>query len=151
MTGWRLGYASGASHIIEKMALIQDYLYVCPVTPLQWAGISALMIGEEYYQNLQQSFAQKRALTVSALQDLGFEFSEPQGAYYILEKWKAKADISGQVLMNTLMEKAHVATVAGQSFYQSNHERGNDTIRICYALDSVRLEQAFNQISQLNS
>lgn len=33
MTGWRLGYASGPAHVIAKMALVQDLVYVCPATP----------------------------------------------------------------------------------------------------------------------
>src|SRR3990167_2922271 len=64
MTGWRLGYVFGPAKLIEKIALVHDFFYVCPVTPLQYAGIQALQMPASYYEALQRSFLQKRDLMV---------------------------------------------------------------------------------------
>ncbi len=42
MTGWRLGYASGPAELIDKMAMVQQYTFVCAPSMVQWAGITAL-------------------------------------------------------------------------------------------------------------
>jgi len=145
MTGWRLGYVSGPKHIIAKMSLMQDLYYVCPVTPLQYAGIAALSMPENYYQNMQQAFLKKRQLTVNALQCMGLKFSVPEGAYYILADCKALSIGNGQQTVDYLLDKAKVATVAGASFYNAP-ETGTNSIRFCYALDESVLSKAFKQM-----
>jgi len=40
VTGWRIGYATGPSEVIEKMAVVSDIFYICAPAPLQ-AGITA--------------------------------------------------------------------------------------------------------------
>ncbi len=145
MTGWRLGYASGPAHIIEKMALIQDYYYVCPVTPLQHAGIAALSMSDDYYHSMQAAFLEKKKLAVNALREFGFEFSEPQGAYYILAQSSRLGRGEDQDVVNYLMDAANVATVPGTAFYQTP-EAGKDSVRFCYALDGEILKTAFDRV-----
>ncbi len=144
MTGWRLGYALAPAHIIEKMALVQDYYYVCPVTPLQHAGIKALSVTDEYYQNLRAMFDEKKALTVTALREMGFRFNDPEGAYYILADCSfLKKD--SQAVVDELMAKANVATVSGRAFYL-NPDDGSGSLRFCYALDSDILKSAYKNL-----
>lgn len=148
MTGWRLGYASGPAHIIEKMALIQDYYYVSPVTPLQHAGIKALNVSNDYYQQLQSQFSEKKALTLKALDELGFSYTTPQGAYYILANCQHINEKDSQKAVDYLMDKANVATVSGKAFYL-NPENGRHHIRLCYALDSQILDRAYQQLANV--
>lgn len=145
MTGWRLGYASGPAHIIERMALIQDYYYVCPNTPLQYAGINALSVTDEYYNNLRSMFLEKRAITTKALNEMGFQFIEPQGAYYILANCSHLNQKDSQAVVDLLMQQANVATVSGQAFYL-NPKNGAQSLRLCYALDSNILEKAYQAL-----
>src|SRR5687767_660428 len=42
MTGWRLGYAAGPAEIISQMTKLQQYTFVCPPSPLQYAALAAL-------------------------------------------------------------------------------------------------------------
>ncbi len=35
MTGWRLGYAAGPAAVVEQMAKLQQYTFVCAPSPLQ--------------------------------------------------------------------------------------------------------------------
>lgn len=145
MTGWRLGYATGPAHVIEKMALIQDYYYVCPVTPLQHAGAYALSVSNDYYQNLRSMFLEKKELTLKALNTLGFSYIEPQGAYYILADCHHLNKNNSQDVVDELMAKAQVATVSGSAFYL-NAKDGAQCIRLCYALDSTILSKAYKKL-----
>ncbi len=135
----------GPAHIIEKMALIQDYYYVCPNTPLQYAGIKALSVADSYYDNLRSMFLQKRALTTKALHGMGFGFLEPQGAYYVLADCGHLNKKNSQQLVDELMQQANVATVSGHAFYL-NKEDGDHRIRFCYALGSDILQTAYQAL-----
>lgn len=145
MTGWRLGYASGPAAAITKMALIHDLLYVCPITPMQYAVLTALAFPDNYYQEMTDSYLVKRDITVNALRELGFKLTTPQGAYYLLcdfSKLGFKDDIDATT---TILEKAKVATVTGHSFY-ANPQDGKKIIRVCYALDEAKISLAMKQL-----
>jgi aspartate/methionine/tyrosine aminotransferase len=42
MTGWRLGYATGPAEVIAQMTKLQQYTFVCPPSPFQFAALKAL-------------------------------------------------------------------------------------------------------------
>ena len=42
MTGWRLGYAHGPARLIQEMAKLQQFSYVCAPSIVQYAGVVAL-------------------------------------------------------------------------------------------------------------
>lgn len=145
MTGWRIGYASGPAHVIEKMSLVQDLLYICPTTPLQAAGVAALELPQSYYTDMAANYLKKRDFMVRNLRDLGFDLAEPQGAYYIMADFSKMGFKDDAAAAKTLLEKAHVATVTGGSFYQ-NQVDGQNVVRFCYALSQDVLEKAVEQM-----
>ncbi|KTD77156.1 pyridoxal phosphate-dependent aminotransferase [Legionella waltersii] len=147
MTGWRLGYASGPAHVIAKMALVQDLLYVCPSTPLQHAAIDAFKLQESYYQTMCQSYLEKRDYTVRELREIGFEVTVPQGAYYIMADFSSMGVKDDAIMTRMLLEQAKVAVVPGRSFYV-NPDKGQHVLRFCYALSKEKVAQGLKQIKQ---
>jgi aminotransferase len=145
MTGWRLGYARSTPALIEKMSYAQDYLYVCPATPLQYGVLAALELPNNYYSDMKDLYLKKRDFMVDRLSCLGFDLCRPQGAYYIMADFKALGFTDDQAAADALLEKAKVATVTGRSFYL-NPEDGKYSLRFCYALGQDKLEQAMNQL-----
>lgn len=150
MTGWRLGYAAGPKDIIAKMALVQDLLYVCPATPLQYAVLKAFEIDDSYYQNMRQTYLAKKNLVVSALQKLGFDVTIPQGAYYLMINFSKLNFENDQEAADFLLEKAKVATVTGRSFF-AHPEHGKHLLRICFALDEAKLDLAMTQLQAIKT
>lgn len=149
MTGWRLGYVSGPAPVIEKAALVQDLYYVCPATPLQHAALAAFAMPASYYETLREQYLQKRDYICNVLQKFGFKFKVPEGAYYLmadLANTPFKDDLEA---VNSLLEKAKVAVVTGRSFYL-DETRGQNMIRICYALDQTILEKAMEQMKNIS-
>lgn len=145
MTGWRLGYAAGPAHIIAKMALVQDLLYVCPVTPLQYAVLAAFDLPASYYQGLRETYFQKREFVIKAMENLGFKTTVPQGAYYFMTDFSELKYLDDEYAAQLLLDKAKVATVPGRSFYL-NPKHGEKYIRVCYALDENKINQAMDQL-----
>lgn len=150
MTGWRLGYVSGPAAIIKKMALVQDLLYVCPATPLQYAGLAAFKLGQDYYDDMRTGYLAKRDLTVNALTDMSFKVTVPQGAYYILADFSDLAFNDDEQAADEILQKAKVACVPGGSFYD-NPETGKHILRVCYALDEEQVGQALKQMQAMMS
>ena len=147
MTGWRLGYASGPAHIIKKMALVQDLLYVCPVTPLQFGVMNALDLRVGYYEDLKQKYLLKRDYLWNIFKSAGAKVALPQGAYYLF------CDVSNidlqapEPVEKLFLGKAGVAVVPGDTFFQSQSKNAK-YIRACFALDDSELQAAGFRIEQ---
>lgn len=138
VTGWRLGYAAGPSCIIRQMAKIQDLLYVCPVTPLQYAARAALFLQDSYYKNLIQFYQKQRDIVVNSFIEFGFKPLIPQGTYYAL------IDIStgfndDETASKQFLQKAKIATIPGRIFFTS--VTGQKYIRVCFAKSVKRLSE----------
>lgn len=148
MTGWRMGYSQAPAHITEKMSLVQDRLYVCPVTPMQHSVLAALKLPASYYSEMKTSYLRKRDLMVKALEEMGYKLCVPQGAYYIMADFSALPFKNDEEAVTQILEKAKVATVTGSSFY-INPERGRKILRFCYGLDEDILHQAIHQMKKM--
>ena len=82
MTGWRLGYAAGPAGIINEMAKLQQYTFVCAPSPFQLAAVAALDVS---MKDAVAAYKKKRDL-VCRLLKRKFEIVEPGGAFYVFPK-----------------------------------------------------------------
>lgn len=141
VTGWRLGYACGPKEIIEKMSLVHDLLYICPVTPLQYAILPGLQLDESYYRNMRETYTKKRDAIIKAFQEKGFKVFMPQGTYYMMVDFSSLGFADDEKAVDMILAKAKIATVAGRAFY-TQPEKGKHLLRVCYALTEDKIEQA---------
>ncbi|WP_270049200.1 pyridoxal phosphate-dependent aminotransferase [Cyclonatronum proteinivorum] len=147
MTGWRLGSAVAPAHIIEKMGLINDLIYICPPTPLQHGLAQAFDLPESYFTQLAADYDRKRSLFCEALSEAGFDFDPPQGAYYVFASFEPlhRAGIAGfendEAACHTLIRETGIGTVPGRSFF-SDPAQGRFWLRFCYAKEYPVLERA---------
>ncbi|QEH35405.1 Putative N-acetyl-LL-diaminopimelate aminotransferase [Aquisphaera giovannonii] len=86
MTGWRLGYAHGPSRLIQEMAKLQQFTFVCAPTPLQF-GVARVLAGGKALDSSSQveAYSRKRDMVVEALSGL-YELTRPAGAFYVFPK-----------------------------------------------------------------
>lgn len=150
MTGWRLGSAVAPAPVIEKMGLISDLIYICPATPLQHGLDEAFHMDSEYFEQMKKDYEIKRMLFCDAMEEAGFEFERPEGAYYVFAGFeglskKRSGMENDKAACETLIKEAGVASVPGSSFY-SNPDSGRYYLRFCYAKEYDILEKACAQI-----
>jgi aspartate/methionine/tyrosine aminotransferase len=129
MTGWRLGYAVGPGEIIQAMAKLQQYTFVCAPSPLQVAASAALDIDMSPYV---QSYRKKRDL-VYALLSRKFEMVKPEGAFYIFPK--VPAGRTASEFAAAAIEK-NVLLIPGGVFSQRYTH-----LRISYATTDEKIAQ----------
>ena len=146
VTGWRVGYALACAGITERIRKIHDFLTVGAPAPLQHACVSALMLPENYYQDLAAMYNRKRMILFEGLRKAGFGCQLPEGAYYIF------TDISGFGMNDTdfarfLVEKIGVAAVPGTSFY---HKGGQNMLRFTFSKKDETLVEACRRLEELN-
>lgn len=153
VTGWRLGYGVAPAPIAEKMALMNDLLYICAPRPLQHAALAAFdTMDASYIEQLQADYAERRQLLCETLEDIGFDVPWPKGAYYTLADFGPLRDRRGgfaddEAACSTLIDEAHVGSVTGQSFYEQDAD-GATQLRFCFAKEMPVLEQACRQLRE---
>ena len=147
ITGWRLGYIIADKRIIDGCKMIHDFLTVGAAAPLQKAACVGLALGDDYYQQLTETYTAKRHLFLKGLDDLGLTYYEPQGAYYVL------VDISGLNPFKTdfefcewLIKEVGVAAVPGSAFFKHLEYR---YIRFHFAKQEPTLIAALERLSKL--
>lgn len=146
ITGWRLGYVIANPVVIERVKKVHDFLTVGAAAPLMEAAVVGLNFGEEYYKELQKHYTQKKELFVGGLADLKLNYTDPQGAYYVLvdvSEFNVKDDVR---FCEWLAREVGVGAVPGSSFFK---EKVNHLIRLHFAKKDETLIKALDRLTNL--
>ena len=150
MTGWRLGYIAVPREIIQACEKLQGQSTSGANSITQKASVTALLSDLAPTYKMVEAFKQRRDYVIPALQKMpGVKCNNPEGAFY------AFPDISsffgksyGEYIINNdvdmsmyLLNEAHVATVCGSAFGDSN------CIRLSFATSMTNLMEAMERIS----
>lgn len=128
MMGWRVGYLSAPTEIIENAIKVQQFTFVCAPTPFQYAALESLKIKNK---NIIKEYKKKRDFVYNALKDK-YEIIKPAGAFYFFIKYP----FDGEKFFQKCLEN-NLIIVPGSSFSQKNTH-----FRICYATSWEKLEKA---------
>ncbi len=152
VTGWRLGYAIAATPLARAVKPAHDFLTICAATPLQAAALAALNLPDSFYRQMIADYHQRRALMSEILSDLGFVFTQPQGAYYILADYRdlpiPQAQWDADRFARWMTTEVGVAVVPGPNFY-ANPADGEGHIRFAYPKKLETLREAARRMARL--
>jgi aminotransferase len=149
ITGWRIGYSVAQARWAQMIGAMNDLLYVCAPTPLQYGvAVGIQELTRAFYQELAEAYQQKRDRFCRALTKVGLPPSVPQGAYYVLADVSRLPGTSGKERAMHLLAKTGVAGVPGEAFFKSPD--GQRFMRFCFAKTDEDLEEASRRIEQLD-
>jgi aspartate aminotransferase len=151
MTGWRIGYAAGPKEILTAVGRMQSQSTSNATSIAQYASIAALEGDQGCVEKMRVEYAKRRDYIVGRLRKIpGVSCGEPQGAFYVFPNVSALYGKSheGKVLRGsvamaeTLLEKAHIATVPGSGF------GADDFIRLSYATSMEKIEKGLDRMEK---
>jgi aspartate/methionine/tyrosine aminotransferase len=136
MTGWRLGYAHGPSRLIEEMAKLQQFSFVCAPSMVQYAGVIAL---DQDLTAQIDAYHRKRDMVVEALSD-DFDLALPEGAFYAFPRapWGTGTEFVAEAIKRNLL------IIPGNVF-----SRRDTHFRISYAVDDATLRRGLDVLVRL--
>ncbi len=138
MTGWRLGFAHGPGRLMQEMAKLQQFSFVCAPTPLQHAvvGASALDLTAQI-----DAYRRKRDRVVEVLSGR-YELARPTGAFYAFPKvpegWPSATSLVEEAIRRNLL------IIPGNVF-----SKVDTHVRISYAVDDAVLERGLEVLRSL--
>ncbi len=150
ITGWRLGYAIAPQHIMDKIKQYHDFNTVGAPSPLMEAAVVGLEMPDSYYEEFGAHYAHMKKLFTEGLDRIGIEYTDPQGAYFVLANIgqfmkKGQSDVE---FCEEMAKKVGVAVVPGTSFFM---EDVPDIVRMHFAKKDETLYEALNRLSDMKS
>ncbi|MBD1545153.1 aminotransferase [Roseibium aggregatum] len=146
LTGWKVGYITGAQELIDPIAKAHQYVTFTTPPNLQKAVAFGLGKDESYYDGLSAELQAKRDLMASGLEKLGFGVLPCAATYFLT------CDISGLGLGDNdievcrkMVEEAGVAVVPVSAFY--GDEAPGNFIRFCFCKQDSVIEEAIARLS----
>ena len=143
MTGWRLGYACAPAPLREAMMKIHQYCMLCAPIMSQVAGIEALKLGASAYEEMRQSYEQRRNTIVRRLNAMGLPCFNPGGAFYVFPNITSTGLTSKDFALKLLHSKS-VAVVPGPPVGAI----GEGFVRCCYATDPALIDKAMDLMEE---
>jgi aspartate/methionine/tyrosine aminotransferase len=153
MTGLRLGYAAGPTHVINACSKIQSQFTSCASSISQYAGSVALTkVPDQWMSDRVAELDEKRQLAYNMMTEIPqVTCPLPVGAFYLLPDVSAyyntvtlegvPIDNAKDICMQLLSTKA-VAVVPGEAFGASN------CIRLSYATSQEVIRESITRMKE---
>lgn len=151
MTGWRIGYIGAPEWLAKACNKMQGQITSGANCIAQRATIAAVEAPVSNIQYMVDEFAKRREIIIQLLSEIpGIKINQPEGAFYVFPdiSFYFGKTLTGKKIENAsdfalyLLEHAHVATVTGDAFGNSN------CIRISYAASEKNIQTAIARISK---
>jgi len=110
-------------------------------TPIQWAAISAIEIGPEFFAEKRKHYRKRRDILVAGLNELGLSTKIPGGTFYAFPN-VASIDTDSRKVANMLLEHASIATIPGSVF----GPHGESHLRFGFAVEMETIEQGLEAL-----
>lgn len=152
LTGWKIGWAVGPVELTKAVRAAHQFLTFAVSTPMQHAAAAALNSPASYFDELVVSYTKKRDFLAGALRELGFEFRDPEGSYFIYADHRpvsARQGFSDDVSFSRyLIEKIGVAAIPPSVFYENKAE-GSNYLRFAFCKKDETLAAAVERLKKL--
>jgi len=141
MTGWRVGYVAGPKDFVRQLTEPRHTLSINAATPSQWAALAALTGPQEPVEAMVCAYAERRKMTLSALDALGFSYGHPGGAFYVYTNVSHTGRASPE-FCEALLRETRVLVFPGTLF----SDTAGRHIRISLCQPESRMAEAFDRI-----
>jgi aspartate aminotransferase/aminotransferase len=139
MTGWRIGYITGPTEIIDAINELQQYVVMSSSSIAQHAALAAL---HDRPKDLIERYKHKRNLVRSLLLSMNYEMHGADGAFYAFVK--APGDLTDVEFVNRASDHG-IILVPGRAF-----SRLHGFVRISYGTDLHTLERGLEALRNLS-
>jgi aminotransferase len=142
MTGWRVGYMAGPADMMEMLTEPRHTLSINAASISQYAALAALTGPQEPIDAMMEAYAERRAWLMPALDEAGFTYGHPGGAFYIYTN-VSSSGLPAPEFCVRLLEETGVMVFPGTMF----GDESTDYIRISYLQPLPMIQEAMERIT----
>ena len=151
-TGWRVGWLSGAEHLIRGVTAVKSYMSHSAAAPLQHAVAEAVGYPAEFYEHLLTDYRERRDVLVNGLREAGLNPPEPQGTFFAVADVSDHYPLAGvsnaRELGEHWAESAGVVGIPVSAFAcEANRDLYTDWLRLAFCKRTDVLRQAMASLT----
>ncbi len=136
MTGWRIGYLTCPDYVMDRLLLLSAAEITAVPTFLQEAAVTALGTDPTA---MKETYRRRRDYVCQRLRDMGLDFPQPEGAFYVFPDIRKFGLDSGEFCTRMIRE-AKVAAVPGSCFGAEGY------IRLSYCCSDENLKKGLDRM-----
>ena len=146
MTGWRIGYLAGPSQFIRQVLEVRHTFSICANAVAQQAAVAALMVPRDsWWPPIQRELEARRALALTALDEMGFTYGFPGGGYFMFPN-VSRLGIPADELCMRMLQEGRLMVFPGN---QEGDELEGEYLRITYLQPLPQLEEAMRRMQRV--
>jgi len=143
MTGWRCGWAVGASDLVAPLAKVKLFVDTGAFMAVQAAAAAALDDWAQFVPRNVAVFSERRDAAVAAFRENGFACEAPKGTMYL---WIPLPEhITSTEFAEFLMEEEGVIVLPGSSFGAG----GEGFFRVSFVTSPERIREAASRAGRV--
>jgi len=151
LTGWKVGYITGCTELIAKVAKAHQFITFTTPPALQNAVAYGLDRDDEFYERLQLDMQSKRNYIKYGLESAGFETADCDGTYFMnVDIRSVGFEGSDEEFCRLITTEAGVAAVPVSAFYMSENPESHFA-RFCFCKREEVLKEAVEKLSDFFS
>jgi alanine-synthesizing transaminase len=145
MAGWRVGFMAGNPDVVAALAKLKSYLDYGTFQPIQIAAAAALDEGDEFVEEVNRIYQDRRDALVDGLAELDWKMERPRGTMFVWAPIPGPyEEMSSAQFSIHLLESAGVAISPGVGFGPS----GEGFVRFALVEETARIDEAVSRIGQ---
>lgn len=145
MAGWRIGMLAAKAEYVSWIRRVKSNVDSGQFAPMMSAVADALAVGDEWYAELNATYAERRAIVDRIVTALGCTFDPTQRGMFVWARIP-EAEPSAEAMADRILEQARVFITPG-SIFGSNGDR---YIRLSLCAKPHNLRRALDRIQQIN-
>ena len=139
ITGWRMGYAAGPAPVIEQIAKLQQFTFVCAPSIAQWGALAAFDVDMTPHID---AYAKRRDNVVERL-GAYTRVERPGGAFYAFVEVPERLGLSGAGFLERCIER-EVLVIPGGAFSDRDTH-----FRLSFACPPATLQRGLDALCEL--
>ena len=144
MTGWRVGYAVAPKVLIDEMEKLMEHMVSGVTAMAQRAALAAIQAPQDCVREMVDEYDRRRKIIHGGLSAIeGISCLLPESTFYAFPNI-SRCSLSSWDFAKYLVREHKVAVVPGSIF----GKRGEGYVRISFAADIERLEEALSRIKK---
>lgn len=164
-TGWRVGWLIGSTELITPTLAANTRIVFCSNTPMQEAAATGLEGAKErgFFEQQLKEYQERRDVFCAYLDKLGWQYSLPEGTYFVLldvsklkvpENYVFPASLNGRgkdfKYAWFIAQEIGVSSIPVSEFYCEEHIHiGERFVRLAFCKDLDTLRKAGERLQKL--
>ena len=143
MTGWRIGFAVGNSHVLAGLGKVKTNIDSGVFQAIQEAAIAGLGLDQKMLLPIRNTYRQRRDILYKGLKKLGMHLVKPDATFYLWVKVPPRFNSMGFV--THLLDQAGVLSTPGNGF----GDAGEGYVRFALTAPDKRIQEAVERIGRI--